>query len=51
MEFEAPGAGFLQAEITLPYAPMSLSAAEAEERLRVFWLDTTTGGWVPVGGA
>lgn len=51
LEFEAPGAGFLQAEITLPYAATTLSAVEAQERLRVFWLDEATGGWVPVSGA
>lgn len=48
MEFESPGDGMVQAEITLPYTATSLSESEAAERLRVFWLDEAIGAWVPV---
>jgi Mg-chelatase subunit ChlD len=50
VEFEAPGKGFVQAEITMPFAPTSLSDTEARQRLRVFWLDEASNAWVPVDG-
>jgi hypothetical protein len=50
MEFESPGHGMVQAEITLPYESTSFTAEEAAERLRVFWLDESVNAWVPAGG-
>lgn len=47
-EFESPGEGMVQANITLPYDPASLPSAEAKTRARVFWLDENANAWVPV---
>lgn len=47
-EFESPGEGMLQADITLPYDPASLPSAEANTRARIFWLDENANAWVPL---
>ena len=47
-EFESPGEGMVQADITLPYDPASLPSAEANTRARIFWLDESANAWVPV---
>lgn len=47
-EFESPGEGMVQANITLPYDPASLAPAEANTRARIFWLDENANAWVPL---
>ncbi|MBT2597925.1 VWA domain-containing protein [Arthrobacter sp. ISL-72] len=47
-EFESPGEGMVQADITLPYDPAALPHSDANAKARVFWLDENANTWVPL---